>query len=267
MKNLTKHLYLLLSVLIMALNINAQATEQNDSLRILWIGNSFTFVNDLPSMLQKIASSQKVNVSCTRFLKSGERLKGHLTNPQLINALKKGGWDYIIVQEQSSITAVSTASVQKNVYPYAHTINSLAIAGSPNAHVIFYMTWGHKYGNIRQIEDYPLDDNYIGMQERVKTSYIEMTHDNNAWCAPVGMAWKTVRSEKPALRLYKQDCYHPSVAGSYLSANVIFTTIYQKQYQSDYNADLDPEVAEYLQHVAQNTVLTNKKLLNIKHVP
>lgn len=263
MRNYQRYILSLVSVMITTFAIHASATEQNDSIKILWIGNSFTFVNDVPSMVQEIASSQKMNMSCSRILKSGETLKGHLSNPALSEALMKGGWDYVIVQEQSSITAVSTSSVQKNVYPYAHTIDSLAVTGSPKTKVIFYMTWGHKNGNIRNVEKYPLDDDYVGMQERVKTSYIEMAHNNNAWCAPVGMAWQIVRNEKPNLRLYKQDCYHPSIAGSYLSANVIFTTIYQRRYQSDFDAGLEASVAEYLQRIAQNTVLNNKSLLNI----
>jgi hypothetical protein len=102
------------------------------------------------------------------------------------------------------------------------------------------------------------------MQERLKTSYLERAYDNDGWCAPVGMAWKKVRQERPNLQLYMADRCHPSLVGSYLAANVIYATIIQSGYQSEFNSKLDPELAEYLQQIAQRTVLDNLQLLNIK---
>lgn len=239
------------------------SAAETDSLRVLWIGNSFTYVNDLPAMVRDIASTQGMKLSMTKVTKGGECLRGHWGNPRLQELLKRGGWDYVIVQDQSTDPAQSTAAVARKVYPYAKKIDSLAVAHSPNAKVIFYMTWGAKYGSIYKT-DYVIADYYETMQERLKTSYLEMAHDNNAWCAPVGMAWQTVRREHPEYQLYGQDCSHPSLAGSYLAANVIFTTIMQKPYQTKETRGLPAEQAEILQQAAQNTVLGNLRLLNIK---
>lgn len=237
--------------------------NDNDSLKVLWIGNSFTFTNDIPGIVKDIADNQGVKLSITRFLKPGERFSGHLKNKELVKALKKGGWDYVILQGFSSTPAYSTESVARDIYPYAHTLDSLAKTKSPNVHVIYYMTWGHKYGNVRQT-DYPLDDTYELMQERIKTTYLEMTHANNGWCAPVGIAWKRIIEDYPAYQLYESDCFHPSILGSYLSANVIFTTIHQRRYQTDVTCGIPTEQAEALQQTAQNTVMENLKLCNIQ---
>ena len=152
---------------------------------MLWIGNSFTYFNDLPGMVREIAASQGVKLSCTRFLKGGERFSGHLKNPELIRALISGHWDYIVLQEQSTAPAMPTRQVIRKVYPAARTLDSLAHVGSPDAKVIFYMTWGHKFGNRKPVAGYPLANDYENMQERLKTSYLEMAYDNDAWCAPV----------------------------------------------------------------------------------
>lgn len=105
---------------------------------------------------------------------------------------------------------------------------------------------------------------YPEMQARLRTSYLEMAYENNAWCSPVGMAWSKVRAEMPDIELYnKKDKHHPSPAGSYLAANVILTTIIQRPYTSDFTSTLNPQTAQYLQQVAQNTVLTNRELLNL----
>ena len=148
------------------------------------------------------------------------------------------------------------------MYPYAHTLDSLAKAHSPMVKVIYYMTWGHKNGNVRQTT-YPLDDNFDLMQERLKISYLEMAHENDSWCAPVGMAWQELRHKHPEFELYQKDNFHPSVMGSYLAANVIFSTIYQKYYKTYYTAKLPTWQANVIQRLAQETVLNNLRLLNI----
>lgn len=254
----------ILAVAVMLLLPLTSGAEETDSLRMLWIGNSYTFFNDLPSIVRDIAASQGMKLSMTTVLKGGEHLSGHLRNPRLHELLKHGGWDYVIIQEFSAGPAADTRTVARTVYPYARTIDSLAVKCSPDAKVMFYMTWGHKYGNRKPVAEYPLSNGYEGMQERLKTSYLEMAYDNGAWCAPVGMAWRAVRSERPDCILYRPDCYHPAVPGSYLAANVIFTTILQRPYQTAFTAELPAEQAEYLQRTAQRTVLDNLVLLNIR---
>lgn len=242
----------------------AGAAQERDSLRVLWVGNSFTYYNDLPATVREIAASQGVKLSCARFLKGGERFSGHLKNRALLDTLARGGWDYVVLQEQSSAPAMSTREVAREVYPLARRLDSLVHAGSPAARVIFYMTWGHRGGNRRPVPEYPPANRYEGMQERLITSYLEMAYDNDAWCAPVGMAWRRVRSERPDLELYRPDDFHPSPAGSYLAANVLFTTIYRRPYRTAVTAGLPADVAEYLQQTALRTVLDDLELLNIR---
>ena len=85
-------------LLLILLPLGGMAQTPQDSLRVLWVGNSFSYCNDLPGMVQKIASTQKVKLSCTRFLKGGERFSGHLKNKKLLQAIADGGWDYVVLQ-------------------------------------------------------------------------------------------------------------------------------------------------------------------------
>lgn len=254
---------LVLRLIFVLLPLGGMAQTQ-DSLRVLWVGNSYTYYHDLPGTVREIAASQGVKLSCARMLKGGERFSGHLKNQALLDTLARGGWDYVILQEQSSSPAMPTAQVAREVYPFARTLDSLVHAGSPEAQVIFYMTWGHRNGCRQPVASYPPINNYEMMQARLITSYLEMTYDNDAWCAPVGLAWRQVRAEHPDWDLYRKDNFHPSPIGSYLAANVIFTTIFRKPYQTEVRAKLPREQAEYLQHLAQQTVLDNLVLLNIR---
>ena len=89
---MTKNLFRILLFLLLPL---AGQAKDADSLRVLWVGNSYTYYNDMPAIVQQIAATQKVKVSCTRFLKGGERFSGHLTNQKLLKALAAGSWDYV----------------------------------------------------------------------------------------------------------------------------------------------------------------------------
>lgn len=259
---------ILISAICVFFPMSLKAEENTDSVRVLFIGNSYTHYHDLPEMVKQIASHagmhEKMKISSTSFTPGGCTFKKHLENPELLKALGNGKWDFVILQEQSTAPAKSTKSVIENVYPYAARLDSLANSGNPDAKVIFYMTWGHKDGFAPAAEYYPLITTYEGMQDRLITSYIEMAQENDAMCAPVGMAWKRVREERPYNTLYWPDRSHPSRLGTYLAANVIYTTMLGKPYQSTWTDNLDPELAEYIQQVAQQTVFDNKHLLNIK---
>lgn len=266
MTNKSHFIFALFSALLLAISgTDTSAATVPATKKVLLIGNSYTYYNNMPRMIDSLAASIGENIECTAITKGGQTLKGHLENQKLIDTLRHGGWDYVVIQEQSSNPAKTTREVISNVYPYAHTLDSLAKAGSPEAKVIFYMTWGHKKGTVRKAErSNRLMRTYSEMQARLRTSYLEMTYENNAWCAPVGMAWAKVRSEMPDLELYNtKDKHHPSPAGSYLVANVILSTILQKPFTSDFSSALNQQTARYLQQVAQNTVLTNKELLNL----
>ena len=244
----------------------AQAND-NDSLKILWIGNSYTYYNNLPALVTKLAAEQGLKLSPTRFLKGGAHLSGHYKNQKLIEALEKGGWDYIVMQEHSSSPAQSTREVVADTYYYAHLLDSLAKKGSPKAQVIYYMTWGHKNGNMQNHKHpdpaYPLDETYEDFQSRLQTTYLEMTYENKAWCSPVGMAWRQVRHKHPGIELYTPDCSHPSFAGSYLAAHCFLATILQRPYSSAMYFELPEETARILQDAAQNAVFSNMRLLGI----
>ncbi len=247
---------------------NAVYAQGSDSLRILWIGNSYTYMNDLPGMVSKICAEQGLKLSATRFTRSGERLSGHYGNQRLLDTLAHGGWDYVVIQEYSSLPAQSTREVVDSTYHYAHLLDSLAHAGSPGVHVIYYMTWGHKKRNTHNKSmidpDYPFDENYEDFQSRLRLSYLEMTYENRGWCSPVGMAWQTIRETHPEIELYVKDDYHPSFSGTYLAAHCFVTLLLQRTYTSSLRFNLPLLHATILQKTAQKTVLDNKRLLGLQ---
>ena len=224
-----------------AATIRRMRAEKSDSTQIFFIGNSYTFYNDMPSMVRDLAASLNLKMAPSRCLKGGQTLKGHLKHKFLTETLADGGFDYVVIQDASYTPSYSTREVLENVYPYAQRIDSLAKAGSPGVKTIYYMTWGHKDGILHHQTDYPLDDTYRMMQERLKTSYLEMAWENGGICAPVGMAWER-----------------------YLAACTILSTILGKPFESSYYACLPETTALYLQKIAGETVRDNLSLIGLK---
>ena len=263
------HIRYLITALITAIcSATATAAEAADSLRVLFIGNSYTYYHEMPRMVAEmggtIGSSPKINIAYTQITPGGWSLQRHWEGDDVQKALRRGCWDYVVIQENSSLPARPSTEVARDTYTYAWKIDSLAKAENPGVTTIMYMTWGHKDGCLRPVEGYPMIDTYAGMQQRLIQSYLEMAYMCGAECAPVGMAWQQFRAEHPYDTLYWPDGTHPSVLGSYLAANVIFATITQRPYQCTYTAGLEPRMAEYVQQLAQRTVFDNRRLLNIK---
>ena len=133
---------ILLLLLLLPFGVAAQQSEtapkpKQDSLRLLFIGNSYTYYNDLPQMVYEIAKTQKKKLAVRSITKGGERLRGHLKNEKLRKALTEEKWDFVVLQEQSSDPARPTESVIANIYPAARELDSLIHVGSPEAKTVF----------------------------------------------------------------------------------------------------------------------------------
>lgn len=208
--------------LFAVLNLNAQTT------RALFIGNSYTQYNNLPSLVANLAAADGKNLIVDSYTPGGYTFQQHSTDPTAIIKINSQPWDFVILQEQSQRPSFSPAQVASQVYPYAAELDSLIRYNNPCSETVFYMTWGRKNGDASNCPNYPPICTYDGMQARLRESYMQMGLDNNATVSPVGAAWKLVRTWNPAFDLYISDESHPSLHGSYLAACVHYATLFHK---------------------------------------
>lgn len=204
-------------------------TSQAEKRRVLFIGNSYIYVNDLPLTLQTLALSFGDSIEYESNAIGGATLQMHTTNATTIAKLLAPGWDYVIIQAQSQEPSFSPSQVSANTYPYAQILDSLAHAGNPCVETMFFMTWGRKNGDASNCAAYPPVCTFEGMQQRLRESYLEMTMMNNATCAPVGAAWKYLINNFSGINLYQADESHPSIHGTYLTACVFYSSIFHKE--------------------------------------
>lgn len=222
--------------------------------RVLFLGNSYTQFNNLPSLVENIASSLGDTLIFSSVTPGGFTLQGHATNAASINAIKQQKWDIVVIQAQSQEPSFNPTYVANNVYPYAMALADTIRSVDTCTEVMFYMTWGRKNGDASNCGSYTPVCTYEGMQQKLRERYLQMTQDNKANVAPVGAAWKMTRDSASSIELYNPDESHPSLSGSYLAACVFYASIFHKDpYPSNYNGGVTPADAEKLRYYAGKT--------------
>ena len=232
---------------------------------VLFIGNSYTYVNDLPNLVKQIALSFGDTLIHDSSTPGGANFNGHSSSAQTLTKINQQQWDYVVLQAQSQEPAFSPFQVSGQTYPYAEQLVDMIGNNFSCTEPIFFMTWGRKYGDQQNCQNYPPICTYQGMQQRLRESYLEMAFTNSATCAPLGMSWKKSIDIDSTLNLYTADNSHPSIYGSYLAACTFYATIFKKSaVGSAYwpNA-IDSLTALSLQQIGSSTVLDSIGVWNI----
>lgn len=234
------------------------AGAQGRTYRVLFLGNSYTAYNGtgVASIMQQFVSNDGDTLFYDSYAPGGYTLQGHSGDAAALNKIRLGGWDYVVLQEQSQRPSFPPAQVAVEVYPYAARLNDTIEKYNPCGQTVFFMTWGRKNGDAANCPNYTPLCTYEGMQQRLRESYLEMSADNQAVCAPVGAAWRWLRAEYPSIELYVADESHPSYAGSYLAASVFYAALFRRSPQGQpFYGTLPDTVAQRLQQAAAHVVL------------
>jgi hypothetical protein len=230
---------------------------------ILFLGNSYTYTNNMPDLLKQLALSGGDSITWDSNTPGGYTFQNHTQDANSISKINSYPWDFVILQGQSQEPSVDTAYVVANVFPYAHQLDSLVYKNDSCSQTIFFMTWGRKNGDTQNCVAYPPVCTFLGMEQQLENRYLQMGNDNGAIVGPVGEAWKNAIATNPAFDLYMSDESHPSLYGSYLTACVFYATIYkQSPLGLNYYGGLPTADATFLQSIAGATVLDSMQLWN-----
>lgn len=224
--------------------------------KVLFIGNSYIYTNNMPQMLQQMATAMGDTLVFDQSVPGGYTLQQHSTDATTIGKIFSQQWDVIVLQEQSQRPAFPPAQVAQDTYPYAHALDSMVRASGSCTETMFFMTWGYKNGDASNCPSYPVICTYEGMQARLRESYLQMAAVNGAIVAPVGAAWKMARDSFATIDLYSPDNSHPNTNGSYLETCVFYASLFHKSpYGCSYTGGLNAGDAAKLQHVAAKITL------------
>lgn len=195
--------------------------------KILFIGNSYTAVNDLPNWTKQVAESLGDTFEFTAISPGGTTFKRHSTDPQVLAELASGAYDAIVLQEQSQLPSFPPQQVDAECFPYAKTLVDSARSAKKCVQILFYMTWGRQNGDASNCAFWPPVCTFSGMNELLRQNYIAMAKDNKANVAPIASVWRDVRASS-SIDLYQGDGSHPSAAGTHLAAITIYRSLFSK---------------------------------------
>jgi hypothetical protein len=243
--------------LLLALACSATAaspdpvSRDTPPLRVLFVGNSYTYVNDLPAMFARLAEAGGFSVETAMAAAPGWTLADHAASGQTLQAIRGTRWQYVVLQEQSAVPVIERERVER-MYP---AVRSLVreIAGVGAAPLLF-MTWGHRDG-------LPGTgcENFGAMQRTLSEAYTRIAGELGIGVVAVGNVWREARVRDPRIGLWQSDGSHPTVQGSYLAACVFYATIFKRSPEGlTYAACLPADQVSVLQSLAANVLLKGR---------
>jgi hypothetical protein len=231
----------------------------NDSINILFIGNSYTHMNNMPAIFDKIANAKGKLVHVEKNTQSGASFQVHTTRLDLYESIKSRNWDFIVLQGYSRELSHTITHIDSATIPFLNQIIDTINLYNPCVNLLLYNTWGYKYG----FADREEINSYDKMQDSIIKGYRYLNTIYNIPIVPVGMVWRNVIKANPKLNLYKEDNEHPNKIGSYLSACTFFSAIFKESPEGAVTSTISAEHAKIVQVAAFKYVLTNYTDLNL----
>ncbi|MEN8375027.1 MAG: SGNH/GDSL hydrolase family protein [Gemmatimonadota bacterium] len=167
------------------------------ALAVLFVGNSLTFTNDLPSMLERMLADAGADPDVRSVAFPNFGLQDHWAEGTARALIAQSGWDLVIMQQGPSATEGRPSLLEFSGL-FASEIRA---AGAVPA---LYMVWPAEARSF----DFPgVEDSYAAAADAVE-----------GYLFPAGSAWLAAWDRDPGLPLYGPDAFHPSALGSYLAA-------------------------------------------------
>ncbi|MCX6270185.1 MAG: T9SS type A sorting domain-containing protein [Bacteroidetes bacterium] len=246
---------------IISICLLATCAFSQDTTKILFIGNSLTYVNNLPVMFENLAVAGGKKVLVEESTAGGYTLQMHYNWASTQAKIASKDWDCVILQEQSQIPSMP-GTRETLFYPWAAKLDSTIHVQHPLAQTMFFLTFAHRNGDVDILAGGGTDT-YFDMQQRLREGYMHIADSLNDPVAPVGWAWRSVRTMYPLLNLYSDDV-HPNINGTYIAANVFYAAIFKENsFGNTFGAGLNPDTALLIQNLASHTVLDSLNLWNI----
>ncbi|MDX2445009.1 MAG: hypothetical protein QNK30_14535 [Bacteroidales bacterium] len=187
---------------------NCVAQSEKDTLKILFVGNSYTYFGNLPQIISTISDDANTKLVTKKSTVGGAKLRDHWLGERGLDTkemIADGEFDLVILQEYS----MGTINEPDSLIKYSNLFCDFIYKN--NAKPYFYLTWARE-----MVPQY---------QETINNVYLEASIENKAEIVPVGKAWALAKQLRPNIELYHADGSHPSELGTYLAACVFIASI------------------------------------------
>lgn len=236
-------------------------SQQNNTekMNILFIGNSYTHMNNMPGILQKIADKKDQNVNIEKNTHSGFTFREHCERADMWEALKSKKWDKVVLQGYSRELANDYVDLDTATIPYMRRIMDTIYAHNPCTDVFLYVTWGYKDG----FEENEAIDSFAKMSEKIYYGYQYVNEILDTRMVPVGLVWSKLRETHPEINLYAPDDQHPNKNGSYLSACTFYASLFNDSPVGAITSTIGTKEAGIIQNLCNNFVSERRDILEL----
>ena len=211
---------LLLAFSVLSTSALGRSQALRPQLRVLFIGNSYTYYNNLGDIVAGIASAANGGPTIVPVLatRGGASLQWHLVNGPTMKQLQTGHWDYVVLQEQSLLggSDVGGKVVVGNPAEFFKAAREwvLKIRGVKSTPIL-YMTWARRTAAAEVAR----------VQNEIADAYRAIGRELGVKVAPVGLGWVEARRRLRTVDLHIWDNSHPTAAGSYLAGLILYSTL------------------------------------------
>ena len=174
--------------------------------RILFIGNSYTYFNDLPGTLQAMAKAGNVAVEVRSVVAGGATLEQHWNERGTVDLIRRGAWDFVVLQEQSLLP------IQRPRDLITYGTHFGKVIRASKARPVLYLTWSRK--------------GRPTAQDSLNRAYLQLAREIGATIVPVGPAWRELERLDGSVDLYAEDGSHPSPLGSLVAASAFHRVLF-----------------------------------------
>lgn len=177
-------------------------------MKILFIGNSFTARNDVPGLIADMADARGHTLEHRLISAGGASLRMHWNKGDAPRAIEQTRWDYVVLQEQSTLPVKNAQRTHENIRLFDETIKA------SGAKMALYLTWARQ-----KVPE---------TQKALTDCYTSIGEELGATIVPAGVAWERLLRRKDHPVLHDKDGSHPTLAGSYLAACVFFAVLFDE---------------------------------------
>lgn len=209
---------------VLLLFFSFSCSQSKRTTRVLFVGNSYTYRNNMPRMFERIAQSKGEQLEVTKITRGKYTFYLHSKRKKLFRALHNRQWDVIVLQGSSRDMLRDSVRFSKRTYPALDSMLEMIQKYQKKAKVYFYMTWPYRKGDPKTVRFSDPDS----MLNAVAAGYHNLRKRYKIPVIPVGKVWRSYVIANPESKLYLRDNSHPTYQGSYLVACTMYSAIYGK---------------------------------------
>lgn len=182
--------------------------SQAQDAKILFVGNSLTYTNDLPYIVKKEAASRGIKIKTKMLAFPNYAIVDHWNEGEVQRLIRNGKFDYVVIQQGPS----SQREGRKMLFESGAMLKKLC--SQSDVELVYFMVWPSR--------------TYYNTFDGVIKNHREAAKENEAILCPVGEVWKAHFDQTNDYSYYGPDGFHPSLRGSQVAAETIVNTLFNE---------------------------------------